>query len=193
MLNILNNDGSKLWNFQTSRSNTGISTGIWTRRICNYFNVQKVDLSLYKVKTAKAFKLSLYTVDYIRNKNLTHQNWYTKLKMQIIVVYWHYHTEVPQINIISCDAQVSSLKWQSLTLRYKKKEFLQIVKKTTHLNSLRYFRCECLERWCFNDVLVVLPRGDRHPINSRRDTALRTALRRLCSVLLLSKDSSLSK
>lgn len=120
MLNILNNDGSKLWNFQTSRSNTGISTGIWTRRICNYFNVQKVDLSLYKVKTAKAFKLSLYTVDYIRNKNLTHRNWYTKLKMQIIVVYWHYHTEVPQINIISCDAQVSSLKWQSLTLRYKK-------------------------------------------------------------------------
>lgn len=59
-------------------------------------------------------------------------------------------------------------------------------------NHIFYFRCECLERWCFIDVVVVLPGGDRHPINSRRDTALRTAFRKDCSTLPVSNDSSLS-
>lgn len=41
-------------------------------------------------------------------------------------------------------------------------------------------------------VGVAVAVGDRHPINSKRETAARTVLRNPGSTLLLSRDSSLS-
>lgn len=55
--------------------------------------------------------------------------------------------------------------------------------------QLRYFLCKCRER-CFEVVGEVL--GICHPLKSRRDTALRKALRKEGLALLLNNVSIVS-